>query len=282
MSGLTGLGVYLLTRGGHDTLLLGVLRYLVKLTEPVTADPDLLPGWWTGDGPELRPSPRWPGPRQPRYGTRYLRSARLHGDLHAAGLAVPGQARAIRSICTTLDQWCLGTGERLWWPELLSRDEWRTRIPRRHGPGRPSWCYGTPGIARARQLAALALGDALLQHRAEMALAACVTDERQLAQLTDASLCHGWAGLVRAVQRAATDAGPNSGLGRPCPGCTPGCATTSSSRGRPFRPDGRRRRRPSHATRRGRQHRTDTSLGRLPAPGRVTRAQRPSTPTSHH
>ncbi|MFJ8754591.1 lanthionine synthetase C family protein [Streptomyces sp. NPDC102441] len=218
ISGLTGLGVLLLTRGGHDALLLDVLRYLVKLTEPVRAGHDLLPGWWTGDGPELRPSLRWPGG---------------HGNLGMAhgicgplafmaicmrrGRTVPGQAGAIRSICTTLDQWCLGTGERPWWPEVLSRSEWKTRSSRQHGPGRPSWCYGTPGIARAQQLAALALGDARLQHHAETALAACVTDEQQLAQLTDASLCHGWAGLVRAVQRAAADAGPDSGLGAALP-----------------------------------------------------------------
>ncbi|WP_325748078.1 lanthionine synthetase C family protein [Streptomyces sp.] len=214
ISGLTGLGVHLLTRGNHETLLLETLCYLVRLTEPVAAGHDLLPGWWTGDGPELRPSPRWPGG---------------HGNLGMAhgicgplafmsicmrrGITVTGQSEAIRSICTTFDQWCLGSGERPWWPETLSRGEWDTRMPRRgHRPGRPSWCYGTPGIARARQLAALALGDAPLQHHAEAALAACAIDEQQLAQLTDASLCHGWAGLVRTVQRAAADAGPDSTL----------------------------------------------------------------------
>ncbi|MEU1217147.1 thiopeptide-type bacteriocin biosynthesis protein [Streptomyces sp. NPDC005790] len=214
ISGLTGLGVHLLARGGHEVLLLDLLRYLVRLTEPVAADRDLLPGWWTGDGPEHRPSPRWPGG---------------HGNLGMAhgicgplafmaicvrrGLTVPRQAEAIRSICAMLDRWCLGTGERPWWPETLSRGEWDTRMPRRrHGPGRPSWCYGTPGIARARQLAALALGDAPLQHQAETALAVCVTDEQQLAQLTDASLCHGWSGLIRTVQRAAEDAGHGSPL----------------------------------------------------------------------
>ncbi|MFJ8173641.1 lanthionine synthetase C family protein [Streptomyces sp. NPDC094473] len=221
ISGLTGLGVHLLTRGGHDALLLEVLDYLVALTDPVPATGHgVLPGWWTGDGPGLRPSPRWPDG---------------HGNLGLAhgicgplaflaitlrrGIAVPGQAGAIRSICAALDQWCFGTQGRPWWPETLSLDEWKARTPRRQqGPGRPSWCYGTPGIARARQLAALALGDAALQHHAEAALAACVTDEQQLARLTDASLCHGWAGVVRTVQRAAADAGPGSALGASLPG----------------------------------------------------------------
>lgn len=53
---------------------------------------------------------------------------------------------------------------------------------------------------------ALALADPRRQ-RAEQALAGCVADERQLAQLSDASLCHGWAGLAQATWRVATDAG---------------------------------------------------------------------------
>jgi hypothetical protein len=43
-------------------------------------------------------------------------------------------------------------------------------------------------------------------------LAGCVSDEHQLAQLIDASLCHGWAGLVQTTRRAAADAGSNSEL----------------------------------------------------------------------
>jgi hypothetical protein len=41
-----------------------------------------------------------------------------------------------------------------------------------------------------------AAGTASQQRRAEEALSGCVADEGQLSQLDDASLCHGWAGLV--------------------------------------------------------------------------------------
>jgi hypothetical protein len=71
------------------------------------------------------------------------------------------------------------------------------------GPQRPSWCYGTPGLARAQQLAGLALGDVRRQEAAEQALAGCVTDDAQLDQLRDGSLCHGWAGLVYTAWRVA-------------------------------------------------------------------------------
>ena len=71
---------------------------------------------------------------------------------------------------------------------------------------RPSWCYGTPGQARAQQLAGLALGDQERMRVAERALAGCVLDQQVTGLLTDASLCHGWAGVVQALWRAASDA----------------------------------------------------------------------------
>jgi hypothetical protein len=42
---------------------------------------------------------------------------------------------------------------------------------------------------------------------AEQALFGCLTDNHQLIRLSDAGLCHGWAGLVHTARRAATDAG---------------------------------------------------------------------------
>ncbi|WP_405958632.1 hypothetical protein [Streptomyces phaeochromogenes] len=61
-------------------------------------------------------------------------------------------------------------------------------------------------MARAQQLARLALGDRNRQCQAEQALVGCLTDDRQLTQLIDASLCHGWAGLMQTVFRAAAEA----------------------------------------------------------------------------
>lgn len=84
-----------------------------------------------------------------------------------------------------------------WWPERVTRDEHRARRARQKEPLRPSWCYGTPGQARAQQLAGQAIGDTERQRIAEQALLGCVTDERQLTRLTDVSLCHGWAGLAQ-------------------------------------------------------------------------------------
>ncbi|WP_189134459.1 lanthionine synthetase LanC family protein [Wenjunlia tyrosinilytica] len=80
-------------------------------------------------------------------------------------------------------------------------------LPQEHPrPARPSWCYGTPGIARAGQLAALATGNTAWQLAFEDAFARCLTDPVQLARITDPGLCHGWAGLFQTAWRAARDA----------------------------------------------------------------------------
>lgn len=213
INGLTGIGGYLLHRYGNEDLLSEVLTYLVRLTDPLKADGEVLPGWWCGDGPGNQPSHHWQGG---------------HGNLGVAhgiagplallstamrrGVAVPRQPDAIGRICAWLDQWRGGTAASVWWPETISRAEWRARTSRQNRPARPSWCYGTPGLARAQQLAGLALADRQRQRRAEQALAECAADESQLSQLLDASLCHGWAGLLQTTLRAAADAGSDSEL----------------------------------------------------------------------
>ncbi|WP_308407618.1 lanthionine synthetase LanC family protein [Streptomyces olivochromogenes] len=101
-----------------------------------------------------------------------------------------------------------------WLDSIRQSDHHATRWPRwvnKNGPApthsaAPSWCYGTPGIVRAQQLAALALGDNDRRRTAERALLYCLADSRQLDLLTNRGLCHGVGGLIRTVQRVAQDA----------------------------------------------------------------------------
>ncbi len=81
---------------------------------------------------------------------------------------------------------------------------------------RPSWCYGTPGLARAQQLAGQVTGYHARQQAAEHALTSCLCDPAQLARLTDPALCHGWAGLIVTACYAAADTGsPDIGASLP-------------------------------------------------------------------
>jgi hypothetical protein len=205
--GLAGVGAYLLRRDPSSDLIRAVLAYLVRLTEPITDDGDLLPGWWTSLDPAGRPAPAaFPG--------GHANNGMAHGiggplallslaQLH--GATVDGQAAAIGRIRDWLD-WCRRHGPGgVWWPYWVTRAELRGQQIRRAGPGRPSWCYGTAGLARAQQLAALATGDTARCQTAEHALVRALSEPGQLDATTDSTLCHGYAGLLHIAARAAAD-----------------------------------------------------------------------------
>lgn len=208
--GLTSLGAYLLHRDPHSDLMGRILNYLVRLTEPIAADDGIgfrAPGWWTSDAPSGQPAGR--------FAAGHANFGMAHGIAGPLallalamrrGITVDGQAAATEVICDWLDAWRQATPAGPWWPEYIDAGELRARNPTGSGPGRPSWCYGTPGLARAQQLAGLALGDQARQVAAEDALTHCLADPTQLARIVDPALCHGWAGLLATTWCAATDA----------------------------------------------------------------------------
>ncbi|SFC57219.1 lanthionine synthetase C family protein [Streptomyces aidingensis] len=122
------------------------------------------------------------------------------------GTTVPGHTDAIHRICAWLDTWRRDHPSGPWWPQWVTPEDLHRQQPAQPGPLRPSWCYGTPGIARAQQLAALATGDTDRRHMAEHALLSCLTHPEQLARITDGGLCHGASGLFQTTYRAAADA----------------------------------------------------------------------------
>lgn len=206
--GLTGLGAYLLRRDPGGDLIRDVVAYLIRLTEPIDDDGDLLPGWWSDLSPAGHRSAEFPG--------GHANTGMAHGIggplallalATRSGIVVDGHAEAIGRILAWLDRWRHTGDPGPWWPYWVTRAHLRAEpldVPAR-GPSRPSWCYGTAGIARAQQLAALALGDPARHRMAEDALAA-LTDPGQLAATTDLSLCHGYAGLAHIAAHAARDA----------------------------------------------------------------------------
>jgi hypothetical protein len=210
--GLTGLGAFHLYCDPDPSLLQQVLRYLVRLTEPFPAPGSAghtAPGWWSSSNPNLTTS-------TPGGHGNFGMAHGITGPLALLAVAarhhitVPGQAEAIDRICAWLDAWRQPGTAGPWWPAWITAAELRDGHPSRPGPGRPSWCYGTPGIARALQLAALARHDKPRQAAAENALARCVTDPAQTALLSGPGLCHGQAGTVAATWHAARDASTTS------------------------------------------------------------------------
>ncbi|TQM01612.1 methyltransferase, FxLD system [Pseudonocardia kunmingensis] len=206
--GLTGVGAYLLRREPHGDLMRAILAYLVRLTEPVTSeDGEESLGWWSDLAPSGRLAETFPG------GHANIGMAHgIGGPLALLSLAmrdgvtVHGQAEAIGRICAWLDQWRQHGEAGWWWPYWVTPQQVRAGQPAASMPSRPSWCYGTAGLARAQQLAALATGNTARRQMAEHALLSALTDPSQLESTTDMSFCHGYAGLLHIAGRAAADA----------------------------------------------------------------------------
>lgn len=205
--GLTGIGAHLLKHAPGSSAFEQVLRYLVRLTDPLRIDGETLPGWWTGHAPDFTDTPAFPD----GHGNLGLAHG-ITGPLALLALAkraghlVDRHDTAIQRICGWLDTWRQDADTGPWWPQWITRRDLHRGHPTQTTPLRPSWCYGTPGIARAQQLAALATGDTTRQDTAERTLDDCLTHLDQLPQLTGTGICHGWAGLLLTTRRAAADA----------------------------------------------------------------------------
>ncbi|MET8160342.1 lanthionine synthetase C family protein [Sphaerisporangium sp. NPDC005289] len=193
--GLTGLGALLLARAGSPRpLLQEVLAHLVTLAVPAEAEARVLPGWWASDSP----------PHEDIAGG-HANNGVAHGiagplallSLAARrGVLVEGQTGAIETFTAWLEEF----GSFYWITLDLLADE-----PQQAPPLRPSWCYGDLGIARTLQLAACALGDDARRRKAEELAVTALTDPARLDRVTDASLCHGWAGLLTVTTAIAAD-----------------------------------------------------------------------------
>lgn len=202
--GLTGIGALLLRTDPDGSALTGILGYLVRLTRPTLIDGLTVPGWWSARDPDpLAPTPGGHANLGMAHGAAGILA--LLSLAASLGRAVSGQLDAITYLQDWYERWRQDEPGGAWWPEWLTRSDLRSGRPAQPGPGRPSWCYGTPGIARALQLAAIATGDRHLQAEAEQALAACLSGP-QLARLTGPGLCHGLAGTYLTAVRAAEDA----------------------------------------------------------------------------
>ncbi|WP_129307260.1 lanthionine synthetase C family protein [Streptomyces sp. L2] len=209
--GLTGYGAYLLRRDPGSSTTRVVLDYCVRLTEPITHHGETLPGWWAETGPSGTSDDRFPG--------GHANTGVAHGiggvlallALAARnGAVTDGHHAALRTIRAWLDRWKQKADGGPVWPYWVTQAELRRGSLGSPAPRRPSWCYGTAGLARAQQLTALALGDTRRQIDAENALVAALTDPEQLKATTDNGLCHGFAGLAHAAARTADDAHPST------------------------------------------------------------------------
>lgn len=205
--GLSGIGALLLATDPAGSALSHVLEYLVALARPLRIGDLVVPGWWVGHDQHVAGGTGAFAAGHANLGMAHGIAGPLALLALAArrGAVIDGQLEAINNIGSFLHRWRQDGPAGSWWPETITADEIAVGKPAHIGPFRPSWCYGTPGIARTGQLAAIATGDTHSQDHFENALDQCLSDPTQRARISDAGLCHGAAGLYQTVWRAASD-----------------------------------------------------------------------------
>ena len=203
ISGLTGVGAYLLTRRDDpnaQVVLQSVTAFLVALL----GDPCTPPRWHTPHFLIAGDSMRREFPQG------NLNCGLAHGVpgplallslAYENGLRMPGLENAIERAADWLMQ---NRGSDEWgpnWPSARGLSEpRRSQVSRM---ARAAWCYGSPGIARALWLAGRALRRQEFQDLALEAMAAVFRRPFATLKLDSTMFCHGQADVLQVTWRFA-------------------------------------------------------------------------------
>lgn len=123
------------------------------------------------------------------------------------GIEVEGQREAIKSILNDFKEFCYITEEGfVYWPGRISFDDYVNKNNNKES-NRASWCYGTPGIARAIYLAGQAI-----EHEESVSLSLKAIDglckmSKNEWMLNSPTICHGYAGLLAVMEAMYIDTG---------------------------------------------------------------------------
>jgi hypothetical protein len=196
ISGLTGVGAYLLLRPGRPGVEAALRAVLGRLVELTGADDDGL-RWRTLPG-QLSPD------ELARYPGGYLNCGLAHGIpgplgvlslALRAGIDLPGLPDAVARTAAWLAAHRGDDPSGPTWPNAVPLPAAGTGPG---GPARAAWCYGGPGVAAALRLAGDALGPAGARYRdlAATALSAALARPPEVAGTDSPTFCHGRAGLL--------------------------------------------------------------------------------------
>lgn len=209
ISGLAGIGAYLLQRRSRPVVadaLDAVLRALIQLTAPNPGGP---PRWYTpqhlmADEPTARHYP---------HGNLNLGLAHgIPGPLALMALAckegvdLPGLREAIQHVARFVADSRIDGRQGIDWPTAIPlHADGRLNMAGAVERSRTAWCYGSPGVARSLWLAGDALGEGSLKALAVEAMAAVLRRPIPERMIDSPTLCHGVSGLLAIVLRFARD-----------------------------------------------------------------------------
>ncbi|MGW1143915.1 lanthionine synthetase C family protein [Streptomyces sp. NPDC002454] len=189
-----------------ESALTASLRHLVALTDRTRFDGHDVPGWWVPVELQLGERDRKDYPR----GDFNLGMAHgITGPLavlctaHGAGHDVPGLLDAIHRIADWLMGWTLHDDAGPYWPARVALEHELAADRPQDLFTRTAWCYGTPGVAAALLRAGTLTGRTDWCDAAVGSLRTALRRDESRWAIEGATVCHGYAGLLRVVSRVA-------------------------------------------------------------------------------
>jgi len=196
VSGLAGIGAYLLMRADAPSRVLEALVHLARRDGPI-------PAWQTP--PHLLGEMA-----RETYPEGYLNCGLSHGIPGALallalaerqGAGVDGGREAVERIAVWLAEQRLEDDWGVTWPAAVPLGRAKPQ------PTRSAWCYGPPGVARSLWHAGAALDDSSYRDLALEAMAAVYRRPVADRRIDSPTFCHGVAGLLQITLRFAYDTG---------------------------------------------------------------------------
>jgi hypothetical protein len=218
ISGLArrGQGLMVGATMGHadsSNTLQDVLGLMVRMARPIPVHGEQVPGWWTD--PQLNAAPEADRAAYP-YGEFNLGIAHgicgpmsLMALAHRAGHGTPGMLDAIRTMASWVMRKRIVGEQGTYWPGRVAFEDEIGKVGSRAASVTPrsDWCYGAAGVARALYLAGRALEDPTLIQVSVDAMRSIFQRPYGSAEIPDATVCHGRAGVLLAAVRTASDTG---------------------------------------------------------------------------
>jgi hypothetical protein len=220
ISGLSGVGAYLLCRRDQPRVRDALLAIAEALTHLLAEPRDGLPRWYTP------PEQLYDDRMRETYPFGNLNCGLAHGVPSIVaflslclkeGIGGPELPQALERISDWLCQSRSDDGWGLNWPNAVSIERVETASGPRlqvanaalapHGGSRSAWCYGSPGVARALWLAGDALGRSDYQELGLEAMYAVFRRPVEARAIPSPTFCHGIAGLLQIALRFANDSG---------------------------------------------------------------------------
>jgi lantibiotic biosynthesis protein len=204
ITGITGVGAYLLTRR-EETAARSALEETLAAVVDLMRETDSAPRWATT--PEHLHADMREGISEGNLNCGVAHGA--PGSLALLSLAltegveVSGQANATRRTAKWVAAQCLPGRFGPEWPAVIPLGE--AHSAGRQRPARPGWCYGNAGVARVLWLAGKALDAPEYARLADRAVRAALERQRTERPLDAPTFCHGTAGLAQVTLRMAAD-----------------------------------------------------------------------------